>query len=188
MLYLDPYYFSIDDIIPKSDIKIITVIAEDYSRKGKKRKLKLPINEKTTDPFQYIMTYIDENDKIWAVKKIIINNEIEISCPWWDDIFLIADKETILRALEKHKTDCKPKELEVINKLPGNLNKYFKIDRDSSLDVKRMRAAKLLRHIHESDLYAEKAEDILNFYEEDNQKWIRQQIVNGDKSMACFLK
>ena len=165
LLYLDPYYLTTEDIIAKKDVTDITYYGRYYLRRRNRKIINLPVEYHFEKLLSYFETYQDDKGRLWLTDKIKINGSITISKIWWDELYIVADKEVIQNVINKHSLKCKPKELEVLDKLLGNPNFYVKINRDSTIETKAISCNEFKKYMSDPELHEEKSKDIIDYYE-----------------------
>jgi len=171
LLYLDPCRFTFRELFPRTKINEIKLIVDDCTRKRKQRTIKVPLNERNVDPFRFLMDYFDEEGKGWVTRWVIVNGSLKLQSNWWYDLAIIADKEVVLKAIEKQIKGCKPAEAKVLNELPERLNTYFKISKDNTISKERMSAQRFLKYIADTERYESKAADIVDDFEQHPEHW-----------------
>jgi len=165
LLYLDPYYLTMEDIIAKKDVTDITYYGRYYLKRRNRKTINLPVEQHFDKLLSYFETYEDEKDRLWLTDKIMINGSITISRIWWNEIYVVANKEVIQNVIHKHRINCKPFELEILDKLMKNPNVYLKINRDSTIESKSMSCSEFRKYMSDPELHEEKSKDIIEFYE-----------------------
>jgi hypothetical protein len=128
-LYLDEFDFStLFDSIGKEIIQNIRLIYKDIVADL----IGGCIEDKTVFDGTGIIPDIFDIMKIAKghdlIEKIIINNEIEISVIWWEDGYIKADWDTIVRCINGQKNDAFPLQKEILNNLHNSQNIYFKLN------------------------------------------------------------
>ena len=109
-------------------------------------------------------------------EKIIINENIEITFLWWEDVFILADWETITKCIEGQKILTTKSQYGILDRLNDSPNTYFKLKNDElivSQQINLDEVMLLLRDSYEEklkellvDLTDEERTEYLNFDEE----------------------
>ncbi len=157
LLYLDEFHFSeLFKSIGFDNIQKIRVIYQHLEvDKGITDEIIYAGIGEVPDMFDILrMTYSRD-----LFEKIIINENIEISFLWWDDVFILADWETIIKCIEGQKTLATKSQHEILDRLTDSQNTYFKLKNETLIVSQQMDFESLMVLLHNS--YTEKEEELL---------------------------
>ena len=154
-LYLDEFHYSA--LFNSIGLKNIFKIRVIYSLQGKGTIDEIIYNGVGNVPD------IIEIFALFQVKdgtpKIIINDSIDIDFPWWDDISIIADYETIIRCINGQKEVVSTGQKAILNQLTDSQNTYFKLKNDLLIQSQAMNLEEFMGMINNS--YGPKFEELM---------------------------
>jgi hypothetical protein len=108
------------------------------------------------------------------IRKIHINDDIELDIMWWEDHIIIADYDLILKCIQTKKKNASLIEIEVLDLILNNSNTYFQTQDDKIEVQKVLKAEDFYSFIAGTEHYQMKEQNLLLDFEDEieNEKRI----------------
>ena len=180
LLYLDEFHFS--EIFNSEGITNIYKIKLVYYDHGIISERIIYEGAGKIPQFKDILNITGCKDMI---DYIYINDDIEITFPFWDDIFILAGWETIIKYINGQKDIASLAKKKILNCLPNSQNIYFKLKSDILIEKRQMNLEEFYKLINDSyefkydEIMLEMKESMLNNSCNDEEKALLKTILDG---------
>ena len=165
LLYLDDADINLFEIIGYKNINRIVFEVLDLKSSSDYYELVAYNGEgELTDIFGLIRhhgLYFDQ------IKKISINDKIELEIIWWDDQMIVADFDLIMSCIQAKKNNATPIETKVLDLIICNPNTYFQTQDGEIIVEKKIETDNFYSFIVGTEHYEMKEQNLLLDFEED---------------------
>lgn len=101
------------------------------------------------------------------IKKIHINENIELEIAWWEDHIIIADYALILKCIQTKRRNASPIEIEVLDLILSNQNTYYQTQ-DGKIKVQKvLKPEDFYSFIVCTEQYQMKEQNLLLYFEDE---------------------